>query len=113
MARIPRQHRPVRGTERQPAHGARKVGPADPSELLSVSVRLRRRNDAPPIPSLRDWASNPRGQVRISREQFATRFGASENDLNRVAAFARSNGLNVVESSVARRTIVLSGTVEQ
>jgi kumamolisin len=65
------------------------------------------------MPSLKDWTGNARGQVRLSREEFATRFGASENDLNRVAEFARSNGLNVVESSLGRRTVVLSGTVEQ
>jgi kumamolisin len=113
MAKIPRGHRPIQGTERTPARGARAVGPADPKEVLTVSIRVRRRQDAPPPPGLKDWAANPRGQGRVSREEFAARFGASEADLNLVADFARSNGLAVVESSVARRTVVLSGTVEQ
>ena len=113
MAQIPSHYKPIKGTERLPAHGARKVGPADASELLTVSIRVRRRTDAPPLPSLKDWAESPGTQSRLSRADFGARFGASEDDLNRVAQFARSNGLTVRESNAARRTVVVSGTAEQ
>jgi kumamolisin len=113
MAQIPSTHRAIHGTERTPVPGARRVGPADPKEVLTVSVRLRRRQDAPAIPGLNDYAGNSPGQNRVSRAEFAAKFGAAEADLERVADFARSYGLGVVESSIARRTVVLSGTVEQ
>ena len=113
MPQIPSHYKPIKGTERRLVHGAQKVGPADANEVLRVSIRLRRRADAPSLPALKDWASGPRLHARISREEFAARFGASEEDLNRVIEFGRSTSLDVVESSAARRTVVLSGTVEQ
>lgn len=113
MANIPSHYRPVKGTERGPVRGARKVGPADPHQVLTVSVRLRRRTDAPPLPTLRDWRGGAGSPARVSREEFAARYGASDADLNLVAEFASEQGLRVVESSAARRTVVLSGTVEQ
>src|SRR6202035_654595 len=113
MATIPAGYLPIESTERVPAAGARRVGPADPAEALTVSVRVRRRSDAPPAPTLKDWSANPLLRPRVSREVFASKFGASQEDLQRVESFARTQGLTVVESSVATRTVVLSGTVAQ
>src|SRR5450755_2891444 len=48
-----------------PAAGAQRVGPADPAQALSVSVRVRRRGNA----QLPDSA--PAGAGRMSREEFA------------------------------------------
>jgi kumamolisin len=62
---------------------------------------------------LQDWTANAQRQSRVSREEFAATFGASEQDLNRVVGFGRQHGLKLVESSAARRTVVLSGTVAQ
>jgi kumamolisin len=112
MAQIPSTHLPIESTERKPVPGAKRIGPADAAEKLTVSIRVRRRQDAPPVPGLKDYGPNVPRQ-RFSREEFAAKFGASQADLDRVAQFGRSYGLEVVESSVARRTIVLSGTVEQ
>jgi hypothetical protein len=49
----------------------------------------------------------------ISRQDFAAQFGADQADLDKVADFGKSHGLKVVESSIARRSMVLSGTVHQ
>ncbi len=49
----------------------------------------------------------------MSREELAERYGAEQADLDRVAAFAQTHGLSVVESSKARRTVRVQGTVEQ
>jgi kumamolisin len=112
MAQVPKTHLPVTGTERKPVPGAKRVGPADPEETLTVSIRVRRGQDAPPVPGLNDYAPNtPRR--RFSHEEFAKQFGASQADLDRVASFGQSYGLEVVESSLSRRAIVLFGTVKQ
>lgn len=112
MAQTPKGFRPVEGTERTPRPGARKLGPADPNEQLTVSIRVRRRPDAPALPTFNDFkpAVPP---PRFSRQDFAAKFGASEDDLRRIEEFARSKSLQVVESNVARRTVVVSGTVKQ
>jgi kumamolisin len=114
VPQIPSGYRPLRGSERTVRHGAKRTGAADPSEIFTVSVRIRRRSDAPPLPDFAALAAVPRGGRRhLSREEFAARYGASEDDLAKIAAFAAANGLSVVESSVPRRTVVLEGTVAQ
>jgi kumamolisin len=103
----------IRGSERSPLPGARRVGPADPGELVQVTVVVRRR------PSSRGPALEEMGRLlpqerrHPSREEFAAVHGADPEDLARIEEFAHNHGLSVVESSAARRSVVLSGTVTQ
>jgi kumamolisin len=113
MAKIPSNYREIARSKRVPVAGARRLGPADPNEVLTVSVRVRRRLDGPPMPGMRELAAGSKGAGRVSREKFAAKFGSSEEDLAQVEAFGRSHGLRVVESSAALRTVVLEGTVAQ
>jgi kumamolisin len=114
MREIPAGSRRLEKSERHSAHGARRVGPADPAEILTVSIRVRRRPDAPPLPDPAVLAATLLGQRQyLSREEFAERYGADPKDLAQVADFARSHGLKVVETSVPRRIVVASGTVAQ
>jgi pro-kumamolisin-like protein len=106
MAAPPTGYVQIDGSSRVPLPGAIRVGPAEPAEDLLVSVRVRRRADAPPLPG-------PSGGTRLSREEFAATYGADPADLDAVAQFGREHGLTVAESSAARRTVVLSGTVAQ
>jgi kumamolisin len=110
MAQIPADYRPLEGSERKLRVGARRTGAADPNEILTVSIRIRRRPNAPPLPPIEAY---PRKSQHLSREDFAVRYGASQDDLARIADFAAANGLSVVESSVPRRTVVLRGSVKQ
>lgn len=50
-----------------------------------------------------------RAQPYLSREEFAATYGADPEDLAKVEAFASEDGLEVVESSPARRTVRLAG----
>jgi kumamolisin len=40
------------GSKRQAMSDARRLGPANPAERLTVSIQVRRRPDAPPLPDL-------------------------------------------------------------
>src|SRR5579884_3865223 len=111
MAEPPAGYVGVEGTNRSPVPGAARVGPADPSEEVSVSIRLRRRPGAPPLPDP-SRASVLGGQT-VSREEFAATYGADPADVARVQAFASEHGLSVQETSIPRRTVVLAGTVAQ
>jgi kumamolisin len=114
MREIPAGYSRLENSARVPAAGARLVGPADPAETLSVTLRVRRRPDAPPLPGPEELAAPPPGQRRfLSREDFAARYGAAPADLAAVADFARGQGLTVIESNAARRSVIASGTVEQ
>jgi kumamolisin len=93
---------PLSGSERQPPPGARRLGPDDPVEPVTVTVIVRRRPGARPL----DPAAAP-----LERDVFAEERGADDDDLAAVERFARDHGLAVVETSPERRTVKLSGSV--
>jgi kumamolisin len=93
---------PVPGSERELPPGARRVGPADPGESVSLTVVVRRRPGAQRL----DTASAP-----LDRSGFAEMCGAHDDDLAAVERFARDHGLTVAESSAERRTVKLTGSV--
>jgi hypothetical protein len=114
MSDVPAGYARLEKSERHAARSAKRVRAADANEVFSVSVRVRRRPDAPPLPDMNHWAATPvHARQYIARDQFADRYGADPADLEQVVGFADNAGLKVVESSVSRRTIVLSGTVKQ
>jgi kumamolisin len=80
-------------------------------QRFEVTLVLRRR-DA-------DGFGEHLAQVRqgsidaLARDQFAARYGATDDDIGVVQAFARQHGLAVVESAAARRSVMLSGVTSQ
>jgi kumamolisin len=102
----------LQGSERAAMPGARAVGPADPKERIEVTVFLR-RGSSPKKPSAAATGKLPPAQRQhLSRAQFAAVFGARPSDIKKTRAFASKYGLKVVQESRARRSVVLSGTVE-
>ncbi len=113
-ATIPDTYHPLKGSERHPSSHARFLKPADPNESFLVSIVLRRRPDGPPPPdpgSLLPAAMSP--HRRMSHDEFAAQYGASPVEMDKVAEFVKSHGMKVVETDLARRTLVVSGTVAQ
>jgi kumamolisin len=100
---------PIHGSERQPVRGARRVGPARADEQLEVTVRLRRKNAL--SAATLDGRAAPIRRTYLTHTQLDTAHGADSKDIAQVEAFARQNGLTVIESSAARRSVKLSGTV--
>jgi Pro-kumamolisin, activation domain len=82
-------------------------------EAIRVTVLVRRRPDGPPMPGAEYFLRPPAERTRLSEEEFAARYGASDEDLAKVTAFAETHSLRVVETNAARRTVILSGTVAQ
>ena len=93
--------------------GARRIGPADPNEIIDVTVVVRRRSKAAgTFPHIGELGKTPLRQRRhLTREEFAATHGALADDLARIRSFATANGLRVKEESIPRRSIVLSGPV--
>jgi hypothetical protein len=114
MPKIPAKYRALESSERKPRAGAKRTRAANPKEVLTVSLRLRRRVDAPPLPDPADLAATKRGERQyLSREDFAAHYGASSADIDKIVKFAKANKFEIVESSIPRRTVVLKGTVAQ
>jgi kumamolisin len=94
-----RQYVPLEGSERKPPAGATPLGPADPAELLTVSLYLKPR-------------AAPAAGRRLDRAEFAGLHGATPDALARIEAYAKDHGLVVADVHPARRLVRLSGTTD-
>jgi kumamolisin len=103
----------LKGSERTAMQGAQVLAPADPQERLEVSVIIRRGARTALQTRVAKLAAGNRSVGFMSREEFAHEHAADPADLAKVRKFAAAHGLIVCQEHAARRTVVLSGTVEQ
>jgi kumamolisin len=108
---IPKKQVPLAGSERTPLEGAREVGPAGPNEIVDVTIRLRSRSGRKPFVDAGEFSKPIENRKIFSRQEFEKQHGADPASIAMVESFAREYGLTVKETSAARRTVILSGTV--
>ncbi len=89
--------------------GSAKAAPAlfslntlNPLDAVSVTIRVRRKKSIE--------SALKKGKI-ISREEYDKQFGAADEDIAMVEAFAAENHLSIVESSKARRSVIVKGTI--
>ena len=103
----------LKNSQRPQAKGAQLIGPLDLTEKLQLTIVVRRRVGSPPLSDPSYWTRTPFAQRKhLSRDEFAATYGASEDDISRVVAFARSQAFAVVAASAAKRTVIVSCAVE-
>ncbi len=104
--------KPVPGSEKSAPPRATVVGKVDPDKRIEISVIVRPRTDTRGAMESRNFTSPELSSRQYaSREAIAAERGASPDDIAKIDAFARDHHLTVVETSIARRTIKLSGTI--
>lgn len=103
----------VVGSARVSLPGAGVVGSVPADERFEVTVRVRRKNVIPSTSSGLSATEPIADRQYLTREQYADENGADPVDLAKVVAFAQAHGLVVVETSVPRRSVFLSGTASQ
>ncbi|MBV9405375.1 MAG: S8 family serine peptidase [Acidobacteriaceae bacterium] len=94
----------LRGSEKKPLPGSQPVGAIQPNENVRVTLFLRRKGADPAVPT---GAGTP---THLTHEQFAAQHGANPDDIALVERFAHEFQLTVIESSVQKRRVVLTGT---
>jgi kumamolisin len=101
----------IAGSERKPVRGARLIHKAHADQVIEVSVRLRSKAEAK-RKELASALEKP-GFKHLSRAEFEDTYGADPADLEKIKKFAQEFGLKVHETGteLARRTVLLSGTV--
>jgi len=106
-----REFNAISGSERKPVRGARLIQNSHLDQTIEVSIRLRSKSEAK-HGELRSALEKP-GFKRMSRAEFENAHGADPADLDRIKKFAQEFGLKVHETGteLARRTVLLSGTV--
>jgi kumamolisin len=72
-------------------------------EVAEITVRVR---------GSKALGSRPKPGKRLSREEFQKQYGSSEKDLAAVEEFAQEHHLTIVESSSARKSVILRGRVK-
>ncbi len=102
---------PLPGSKRSLLPKSRPAGPVDPSEIASLTVRVRSSGDAAALAKrVYDQASQPLADRKyLTRQELAAQHGASKDDLDKIEAFAQNHNLFVVHRSAAERSIVLRG----
>ncbi|MGI0090237.1 MAG: S53 family peptidase [Nitrososphaerales archaeon] len=107
------QRTPIVGSEKSIPRGARQIGLANPEERIEVTIILRQN---PSTAALADEISSlePRHRIYFSREEFAAgAHGAASEDMDMVQNFARRHGIEIMEASGPKRSVVVSGTIAQ
>ena len=84
------------------APGGTRTDTLSADEVAEVTVRVRGR---------KQLSAHSRPVKRLSRDEFETRFGASDEDIAAIERFAGEHHLSIVESSSARKSVVLRGKI--
>lgn len=103
----------LKGSERTSMPGTQTLAPADPTERFEVSVIVRRHARQALKARVSKLETAHRSIGFLSRADFSKKHGADAADFAAVRQFADAHGLTVVQEHAARRTVVLSGTVQQ
>src|ERR1700684_4177937 len=98
----------IPGSQKKPLKDAQVVAPAPSDERFEVTVRVRPKNVLPDAQDMLKLSGVP--SVQLTHEQYEEHYGADTKDLALVRKFAEEHNLSVVRESVARRSVILSGT---
>ena len=105
-------HVPLEGSERNPLAGSRVSGNLDPDENIRVTLVLQPREPERELALVNLLGSQPpRARTYPTKPEFEEAFGATREELVMIEDFARDNSLEVLQASLAARSVVLTGTV--
>ncbi|MBV8813298.1 MAG: choice-of-anchor D domain-containing protein [Verrucomicrobia bacterium] len=105
------EYSPLPGSERPPVSGAVVIGPVERNELVSATLRLRPRPDAPAEPDLEHWQqAAAHGRRFLSVGEYMETYGSSVEEAETVSRWLTSKGLSIIETDAGRRRIVVEGT---
>jgi kumamolisin len=108
---IPEDYKPVQGTDHAHPKDHKLLNPTGDDTSVTATIILRRRPGSPSLRKVEDFAAARRApRKHLARGDFAPTYGADPKELENIAAFARSHGLEVVESDQARRDVVVRGS---
>lgn len=101
---------PVPGSERTAPHDSTAQGPAAAGQVIEVRVTLKA--NAQLAQKFAELAAQPTSERQyLSREEYAKQFGATEESIQKLEAFAHTYNLSVSGINRAQNTVTLRGTV--
>jgi kumamolisin len=102
---------PLPGSRRNLLPNSRPAGPINPSEIASVTVRVRSAGDPEALAKTAyNLANTPMAERKyLTHEDLEKQHGAKQEDLDKIEHFAQEHDLMVVHRSAAERSLVLKG----
>src|SRR5271170_4021713 len=94
---------PLPGSKRTLLPDSRPAGPVNPSEIASITVRVRSSGDGKALAKrVYEQAALPlASRTYLTHDQLAAQHGATKDDLDKIEAFAQQHDLFVVHRSAA------------
>jgi kumamolisin len=104
-------YKPLKGSTHSIPKEHKLLKATSPGEMITVTLIVRRRKGGAKLRDVKDFAAKVNAvQEPVDRERFIANHGADPKDLAHVVAFAKSNGLGIVETNAAARSVVIRGT---
>ena len=91
-------------SERTPVAGARVVGDIDPEDRVSVTIYVRKNPKSSPLPDVNQGAGGA-----VSDAEFLAAYSADPADIQKVTDAVTQAGLEVVRSSLEKRSVEVAG----
>ncbi len=104
----------IPGSNRPAVPQAKLIKKSDPGSRIKVSIYARQNPAAPGknLSPLDELSSKlPAERHYLSDEEFNSTFGADPEDLDKIAAWAKASRLKVLDRSVAKRRVLVEGTI--
>ncbi|HSY27602.1 MAG TPA: protease pro-enzyme activation domain-containing protein, partial [Burkholderiaceae bacterium] len=102
----------IPGSKRAVMSNAKVAGAVPANQQIEITVRLRSGHDRTALHTQTMSADkHPANRKILSREEFASKYGASADDVAKIETFAKQNDLSVTSIDRGQRHVVLSGTV--
>jgi len=107
---LPQDYKAVTGSERIHPADHQALNPTAGSDIVTATVIVRRRTQGKKLKKLEEFSAQSRTpRTSVSREEFAASYGADLAEMATVETYAKSQGLDVVESNPSRRSVVVRG----
>ncbi|HEV2675311.1 MAG TPA: S53 family peptidase [Aliidongia sp.] len=102
---------PLAGSTRTLLPNSNPAGAVDPSEVTSITVRVRSSGDPEALAQRAyDLAATPMADRKyLTHQELEQQHGASQDDLDKIEHYAQEHNLVVVHRSAAERSVVLKG----
>ena len=101
------------GSNRTLLPSSRPAGPVDKTELASLTIRVRPKNDPARLEQLilKESSKSLKQRTYLTLDEIEQQYGAAAEDLDAIEQLAQEHDLMVVHRNAVERSVVVRGTL--
>ena len=112
--KIPTGYVQIFGSDRNLGNNVLLGDLSDPKEIVTVTIIVKRKHNTVPIKNLADFQGQKMSDRKVySHEEFKNAHGSAQGDIDVVVEFAKSKELDILETNLARRSVIVCGSAAQ